>query len=290
MPDALVRAIKNDPYTSGDSDISTTQLYTPPQMVYLNKKHAHELTQDAIDRVWALLGSSVHGIIEQAGALDEQAIVEERFYFDVQTVLAKWRLGGQIDIFERGVLSDWKVTSVWAAINGGKKEWEIQANVNDFLMHKNGIEADALQVVAIFRDWSKGQATGDDYPSQQVQAFPLERWSRKQQERYILDRVLVHQKAVINSDYDECSNEDMWARDEKWAVKKIKNKKASKLFDNPHEANEYLLTMKDPAEVQHRLPSTIRCDSYCTAAPYCKQHKEHQAKMAFQNLGLKVAI
>ena len=54
LPDALVRAVQNDPYSAGQSDISVTALIDAPQRRVLKRKHDKEITVDVSERPHAL--------------------------------------------------------------------------------------------------------------------------------------------------------------------------------------------------------------------------------------------
>src|SRR5258706_69449 len=62
LPDAIVRAVLNDPYDRGDADFTVTQLLQPPQLARLTQ--ANPIPEDVSDRIWALLGHAVHVILE----------------------------------------------------------------------------------------------------------------------------------------------------------------------------------------------------------------------------------
>jgi hypothetical protein len=94
LPEPIVMAVINDPYDSGDSDITATTLIKPPQMVYLEKKHKDAIIVDVSARLWALYGQSVHGIAERAA--QGNCLVEERFYATVNG----WKISAQIDLLE----------------------------------------------------------------------------------------------------------------------------------------------------------------------------------------------
>ena len=89
LPDALVRAVANDPYVGG-GDVSVTTLIGPPQIHYLRHKYENDLEEDAIDRIWSLLGQAVHTILERA---EQLGLTEKRLYMPV----GKWNLSGQFD-------------------------------------------------------------------------------------------------------------------------------------------------------------------------------------------------
>ena len=158
LPAAIVRAVVNDPYDAGACDISVTRLIGPPQIRVLEREHAEELTEDASDRIWSLIGQIGHGILERAEVLaNAGAIAERRLFADI----AGWRISGQFDrmtIDDDGTLSDYKFTSVWAVADGAKPEWEAQLNILRWLAERNGYPPiRRLLLVAILRDWSRGQ-------------------------------------------------------------------------------------------------------------------------------------
>ncbi len=74
LPELIVRAIENDPYSRGDSDVTVTQLVKPPRIVALEKLHADEIEVDASDMVWALFGQTVHIVLERAASRHPAAI------------------------------------------------------------------------------------------------------------------------------------------------------------------------------------------------------------------------
>ena len=135
LPEPLVNAVKNQAYSKGSSDITVTQLIQPPLIRHLTALHNDSIEEDVSSRIWALLGSSVHSILEKAYK-GSTARVEERVYADV----LGWRLGGAFDVLEGSTLSDYKITSVYA--KDGKIEWENQLNVLRWILHKNGTVVD----------------------------------------------------------------------------------------------------------------------------------------------------
>src|SRR5215469_15144498 len=110
LPAALVRAVTNDTYNNGGADFSITALISPPRILALKKKHAAEIVEDASDRIWSLVGSIGHAIL-QRGAQGSD-IVEKRFF----SLLRGKKLSGQFDYSPapNDELYDWKFVSVWS--------------------------------------------------------------------------------------------------------------------------------------------------------------------------------
>ena len=189
LPEPVYQAILNDQYDPGESDVTTTQLIDPVQVTTLKRRFKDKLEEDASERVWSLLGSCMHVIFERAA--DAKAITEKRFYADV----LGWKVGGQIDSLKDGVLTDYKVTSVWSYIFGDHKDYEAQGNVNRWILHKNGVQVDGLENVLVLRDWIKSKAGDGKYPPIQIVKIPLPLWPLGSAGKFVEDKVRMLQEA-----------------------------------------------------------------------------------------------
>lgn len=65
LPETIYKALKADHHFSA-GDISVSQLIDAPQIRVLRKLHRDELEEDISDKVAALIGTSVHSILERA--------------------------------------------------------------------------------------------------------------------------------------------------------------------------------------------------------------------------------
>ena len=271
LPDVIVRAVSNDTYSRGISDITVTQLIDSPKAVALKKNHGHEIVEDASDRIWSLLGQAVHSVLERAA--DKSDLVEQRIYQDV----LNWKLGGQFDLFSDEVLYDFKVTSVWKIVNlknGCDPQWEAQLNVLAWLLRQNGVDPKRLAIIAILRDWSKHKSRDHGYPSDQVVEVQVPLWNLAKQTDYVVSRVALHQEAQDpEKEMPLCTPEERWAKPDVFAVMKKGRKSAVKLYDNFEDASEHALT-DSMFHVEHRKGGSVRCESYCSAAPFCSQYMD----------------
>lgn len=275
LPAPLVSAIKNDPYESV-GDISVTSLIKSPRMRTLEKRHDKEVTEDVSDRLWALLGQSVHAILDRADTSNHLA--EERMV----TTLHGWIISGKPDLLTpEMILQDFKVTSVYSFMLGDKADWESQLNLYAWLYRKYGFEAKRAQIVAILRDWTKTRAEREpDYPQAGFVVKEIPLWSPEEQEAFAGGRVRAHQVAEKLSDDDlpECTPEERWQRSDSWAVKKPANKKAYRVFDN--EAAARKLASETPGmDVEFRPGASVRCQSYCKVSFACSQFKKIKEAM-----------
>jgi hypothetical protein len=263
LPQAFVDAVTNDPYDNGGSDISATSLIDAPQRRALLREHRSKITEDVADRVWALLGSAVHHILEQAE--DEHAVVEERLFAEVDG----WKVSGQFDRYlpSTGTIQDWKVTTVYKA-QSSHADWERQLNVLAWLARQNGMAVSKLQICAIMRDWAKSRSLQDgSYPSANVMVIDIPLWDDAVAEEYVYERVALHQEAR-NGNAILCTDDERWYSGDSWAVKKPTSKRAHRVYKTKEEAEA---NCPDSMIVEHRPGEYKRCQQYCEAAPWCAQ-------------------
>lgn len=268
LPEPLVRAVSRHPREDKPDRISVTELIQPPQIRALSKKHDSELSEDASDRIWSLLGTLLHHALEQSAQGLKNLISEG----ELSTEVFSWTVVGHYDLsellFDGELLTDYKLTSVWAVREGIKPEWEAQLNLYAELLRRSGRAVSALQLVAIGRDWSLQKARFDSqYPQQQVQVFPVRLWTPEEAGRYLEDRVLLHQQA-LQGVWPDCSEEERWARPTQWALMKKGQKRATKLYDSYAAAER---NRGGAHFIQERPGESVRCASYCHVSSFCPQ-------------------
>ena len=244
LPQTLVNLAKSRDYSRGKSDRSITQLIDSPQVSVLRMANENNISEDVVDTFWANLGSAIHHITEKGA--DDDHLVEERLFTEV----GNWTISGAIDIQKLesdGSISvlDYKFTSVWNR-NNAKRDFK--------------------------------------YPQQQILVVPIKLWSFKEQEKYMEDRVRLHQETVYgfisNKSMSECTDEERWQREDKYAVRKESNVRALRVFDNKKEAEKFLKeskTTKDSKEyvIDERKGEPIRCTgNYCKVNEWCNQYQE----------------
>jgi hypothetical protein len=285
LPEPIVKAILNDDYDAGDADITASSLWAPPRIRALRKQHAADIHYDASDGIYALIGKSVHNILEKAG--DSTALAEVRLHMPVHG----WKVGGKFDRFvlSSTVLQDWKVTSVYAVTASDKPEWVGQTNTYAQLLRYHNIPVTGVQIVAILRDWSKREARKDPkYPQKQVVVIDLPLWSPEEATQRIGDRVLLHQGAL--QALPQCTDDERWVRAPKFAAMKDGAKRATKVFSSLAEGEEWLSAQRDAKKfsLEERPAEAIRCLDYCDVAHVCSQWRDdptnykQQLKESFQ--------
>ena len=297
MPQPFVDFAINDKYSKGKADISVTSLIDSPKIKLMKEVYNDKIEVDAVDMVWALFGTAVHSVLESSnpyprvGHPSEKHINEERLYSNING----WVLSGAIDRQEikedHITIVDYKVTSVWSVIYG-KPEWENQLNCYAYLVNDknafNKSKVTNLKICAILRDWNRRDAERkEDYPKAPIVFVDIPMWDEKKLKDYIEKRISLHQEAQIEYDLNEtfglCSNEEMWKKNDTWAVKKKGQKRALRVLDSEEEAIKYIdwhnetdkaYTKKTYLEIEFRSGEFTRCGNYCSVADFCNQYKE----------------
>jgi hypothetical protein len=278
IPDTFLNVLKRPTYSKGKAHLSATQLLNSPKIVALTKKFEDELEQDVSDMVWSIFGTAIHGVLEHGK--DDNHIVEERLH----TIFDGWRISGAIDLQiitgpDTVSIRDYKTTSAWAVMNE-KYEWEQQLNIYAWLVETVKLQiVDSVGIVAIIRDWSRRDAARNpDYPQSPVKEIPITLWPYQKREDFISERISKHSECEFHMETDEdlppCTPEEMWEKPTTWALKKKGGVRAIKVYETQEEAEAAL----DPKvhEIEVRLGSRTRCESFCPVNTYCQQWRDYQ--------------
>ncbi len=266
----IARAVMEDDYEKV-GDISVTRLVRPPQITYLESVHGDKIVQDVVDGLYSLEGKALHYIISQAKGEPLPVMQEHRMTVDY----AGWKISGKFDVLytDTNTLKDYKVSSVWGHILGGKADHDEQLNFYAYLAHRSKLQVDKLAVVMWFRDWMASQVERDkQYPPLKVIEHGIPMWSLDSQALAFQSKVELHQKAMSGT-YPQCTNEERWARPDSWAVMKAGAKKAYRVFEEQALAHPMAAGMPG-YEVVHRPGENIRCARYCPVMQFCEQAKE----------------
>ena len=279
IPETFVNVLKRPTYSKGAAHLSVTQLINSPKIVALTKKFEAELEQDVADMVWSIFGSAIHNILEHGK--DENHLVEER----IHSMVDGWKISGAVDlqvVDDQGGISirDYKTTSVWAVMNE-KIEWEQQLNIYAWLVDtvKEDFHVTDLGIVAIIRDWSRRDAARNpDYPQAPVKELPIKLWPYEERKEFVQSRITSHSACEFametGEDLPPCTPEEMWEKPTTYALKKKGGVRAIKVYETQEEAEAAL----DPKvhEIEVRLGSRTRCESFCPVNTYCQQWRDYQ--------------
>ncbi len=290
LPEIIVRAVTNDPYTKGDSDYSATQLIKPAHQNRLQEQHADDVVEDVADRLWSIYGSAHHYILEQAA--DGSDLVEKRFF---STISGK-RISAQIDHYKDGIISDWKLTSAYkvkkAITEQDYEDWEQQLNIQAYLMESDGYDVKGLRIGAMVRDWTPYSfKTEQGYPDQ-IEYIEIPLWPIHERLAFIIKRIEAMESP------EPCTRVERWQPDPDFAVMKTGGTRALKVEksfidafmycemkrwietpDQPPTCVEDLNDMlHDGHEIIERTGPNRRCENYCNVKDFCKFYQDTYAK------------
>ena len=152
--------------------------------------------------IWPIFGTAVHSVLESS-IEQKNTIVEGGVYtHPVMTGLYQVRL-----IIKRSLrmgrirVTDYKVTSVWSVIHG-KKRMGVSTELLRLVTQAEWQGTlRGIRICAILRiGRSVKAATDSDYPSAPVVIIDLPLWTRDECQKYVEERMSLHQEAQINYD------------------------------------------------------------------------------------------
>lgn len=214
----------------GLKKVSTTTLARSSRQRVLEERHDHEITANPTEKMWSLMGTLVHEMLEKHGRKGD--IVEERMGIDLGPFPdgSMIHAHGQPDLFtlsedshyENGVLMahipkncliDFKLTGAWALAKGEKLEHAVQANVNRWMLEKKGYTVEHMKNIFFFRDWKSHEARrSEQYPQDKIVVMDMPRWSNEKTEAYIMERLWHHASGdgLTDDELPPCSPLERW--------------------------------------------------------------------------------
>lgn len=296
LPQPIVDAISNE-YTTTLDRYSITTIEKGVREVLLTRRHEKELEMDASDGMWSLLGQLMHKVLEEAqeeaNQLKEEFIMIPIPYYKRKGFLPYGVAPEKDDVVERVItisgrfdlydgtekeITDYKLTSCWSYVFGGKPEWRKQLSGYGWMMRTLGFPVTKGQNVIVYRDWSRSASLRNaDYPRHACQVFKYEFNDKEFVEAY--NNVIEKFTAILkyeNTPDDElpiCSEEERWAKKTTYAVMKNGRKSALRVLNTDKEAVAYMAE-KGGDEVVIRIGESTKCKSYCSCNHFCSFWKE----------------
>jgi len=285
LPYPLYEALKGD--GKGDENtfkihpghISLSKLLMPVQQAILMHRHDAELEEDAADRVWMIIGSAFHYVLEQGYV--PNALREAQMKLDV----LGWSIHMRLDCWYDGTLADYKVGSVWSHILGDPSDYEEQLNAYGLAVREHfGLDVERLQAVRIFRDWSQRKYDDDvryagqknmtvTYPPIPFAVVDVDLWPLPKTRSFLETRIKMFESnwELPDEELTECTAKERWQDADTWAVYKPGGKRAVRVLGSENEAVDWIAGRGD-YEIQFRPGQSRRCENYCSVRDICAQY------------------
>lgn len=296
-----------DEYNHDDRSnvISVTSLLKSTRQIVLSSRlPSNSSLEDVSNRLASRIGTSLHNSIELAWTENhEQALLDlgypkrvvERvkinpepnevdedtipIYFEKRTEkqVGKWIISGQFDIIFDGQVQDVKSTSVYTYINKTNDEkYSLQGSLYKWL-NPDLITDDRMSIQFIFKDFNANMSKSNPkYPKLPVLEYPVDLMSTMQAEMYVQNKLgeIERYWDTPEPELPACTDEEVWRRNPSYKYySKPDAVKASKVFDNPTEAQQHLST-KGKGEIREVKSEPIGC-KYCPASAICSQFKQY---------------
>lgn len=279
LPQPFVDAATSD-HEYKPNRYSVTEVLGGTCEAVLKRSHQGESEEDVADRVWAIFGSAVHKVLQEAEATDSQL---QENWLSVPIEGTPYELSGIFDLYDdaNGTVTDYKTTSVWTVTFGDFDKWRKQTLLYCWMLRKHGFDARRGEIVAILRDHSQRKAMVEkDYPRHPVFRigwdFADDDFEQAERELYEWFDILTHQLnwEQTGEGLMPCSPEQRWHKPDKWAVMEKGRKKALRVLDSVQAAKEWAeekgVDLDDSSHyLELRKGEDTRCQSYCSVAQFC---------------------
>jgi len=351
LPDVFVNAVNKSKHkVSGD--ISVTQLIDAPQVRHLRKKNTVKV--DVTDRLWVLIGSAVHYILESgidgveealnlyrgaetlrqekikllnAGEKDPALKASTTYASELAWItkmaddmekyvkwkypitrdpinlgeyhmtwdVEGWTISGTSDRIAPGrknpaakIIQDYKFMGTMGYMMGGSmSKYTAQLNVYASGLRKNGFEVEGAELILFFKDWSAMKALRErGYPKTPVVVIPIDIWEPEAADRYVENRVILHQQVEKTGVIPACTPDEMWEKPSIFRVKKVGGAKALNggVQSSREAAEEFMKIEQQKLDekkkggdlfIDEQPGERTRCMRFCEVRDFCKQFKQH---------------
>lgn len=273
LPQPFVDAATSD-HTYKPRRYSVTELLGGTCEAILKRRHQGEGEEDVSDRVWAILGSAVHKVLEEAEATEAQM---QENWMSVPIGKHGYELSGIFDLYDdsTGTVTDYKTCSVWKTQVGDFEDWRRQTLMYCWMLQQIGFDAWNGEVVAIMRDHNMRKAkTEKDYPKHPVMRIS---WSFSDKDMKDIEADIqswfvevMHEETVPDDYLEPCLDSQRWHKPDKWAVVKNGSKRATRVLDSEGAAEGYMSQLDEGKyHIEFREGEDTRCQSYCSVAQFC---------------------
>ena len=269
----------------------------------LKRRHDSEITEDVSQRIWAVFGTAVHKVLQEAEATETQ--LQENWMSIPITVkkngncdkdgnpvepyekVGNYELSGIFDLYDdsTGTVTDYKTCATWKIIFGDFEDWRKQTLAYCWMLRSQGFNARRGEIVALIRDHNQRKAkTEKDYPKHPVFRIGWD-FTESDFEKMQLDTIawfsqIMDEESLPDQELTPCNSIERWSKPTKWAVMRKGQKRAVKLFDSKDKALEFMDWLANqasnkgkPLYIEERRGEDTKCESYCSVAEFCPYYQ-----------------
>ena len=311
IPLALAVWLLHDDYDhiNEENYISVTSLMKPIKQTILGARVGKlDQSMDISTLIASSLGTALHDSIEKAWLKDHKGALRKLGYPAnvVDRVLVNptkeqlaavedpiaiymeqrkfrkvdgWTIGGKFDLVMDGVIQDYKSTSAYSWVYGGKDEDHRQQLSLYRWLNPEIITEDFGQINYIFTDWQKSAAANNpNYPQKRLECKALTLHSAEDMEAWVKNRLrtLGAKWNEPEKNLPECTDEELWRSDPKFKYYKDPTNtkgRSTKNFESSAEANAFRAE-KGVGVVITIQGEPKRC-AYCAAFELCSQKDKY---------------
>lgn len=280
LPQPFVDAATSD-YKPTDGRYSVTRVLGSPCEAVLLRRHCEEIDYDVAQNVWQIFGSAVHKILEESQETEDQ--IKENYL--TVPIDEHYTISGIFDLYDdsTGTVTDYKTCVNWKVKFGDFSDWRRQTLYYCWMLRRIGFSnAHRGEIVALIKDHNKREAAKDkEYPQYPVFVvswdFTEEDLETAEKDIRSWFRDVAIAESLPDDELIPCTEEQRWAKPEKWAVKKGKQKRALRVLGSEDEAQSYIdrypENEKKQLWIEHRIGEDTKCDGYCDVRRWCPYYQ-----------------
>lgn len=295
-------------YQNDENYISVTRLMRPLRHLVLPHRipAAQKVQPDVSDYIASSLGKAIHDSIEKAWKVGYQQslkmlgypddvieririnptepeegtipiYLEQRAKRQITVSGRMYTVGGKYDMVAEGIVQDYKSTSVYAWMLGGKDDdYRLQGSLYRWL-NPEKITEDFIRINFLFTDWSGADAKSNPkYPPQRVAYKDVPLLSLEETEAFVVWKLSQIQKYwnTPEKDLPECTEEELWRSSPKFKYYTDPTKtggRAYRSYDTLAEANSFWKVDRGGKGIVITVPGEVKRCSYCESFNVCSQ-------------------
>lgn len=297
-------------YVDKPNYISATTLMKPLRHIVLPKRVApKQRSLDVADLIATSWGTAVHDSIEKAWTTGHALAMKKLGYPDhaIDRVLINptpeelaakqhpipiyfekrafreidgFTIGGKFDMVTEGIVNDFKSTSAYTWVYGGRaEEHKLQGSLYRWL-NPDIITEDFIRIIYLFTDWQALQArTNKDYPQSRLEYVDIPLMSLDETESWVRAKLSLVRRHLDTPEpkLPHCTDAELWRSEtvHKYYADPAKTEgKATKNFASLAEANSFKIQKGKGIVIT--VPGEVKRCSYCDAAPICTQRLSYE--------------